>query len=657
MYLLRPAAEAAARTANVTAAPLSEPPPAFWRDTANYDERLQRDFIAPLRDASEAGAVPVTLQLAILEQVHWYFTVDARPRAPTLAVNAALAQRFHARMAEVMQWIDAAQVVALPQHAAAEVKHALLSYKAITGHSAVALDAVDHQQGVVRLRYWVHGDAPAERFLVDDREVPPAYAKLRACRYFRRDLFQQRIAWLPVREGAMSLRVELDGLPATVCVGAQPYAGIASARTDVVVRNRILVDARATLPRGKAMASKTPAGLPKWKAQVLKTVARLAPVRSRFRNAWVFADREHDADDNAEHLYRWVRATHPEINAWFLLQPGTPDWHRLQQEGFRLVAPGLRRKLLLLNSRHIASSHPDYALGKFDPRVYGDAMNWRFTYLKHGVVANDQSHYYAAQDFDCVIAPSPPEVDAFVADGTPYTFTRREVRLINLPRYDRLLQLAAALPPSEVRDIVVMPTWRNSLVDERFEQLDRSERLLRMRESDFVATWRRVLHDPALRDLLEAHGRSLVFMPHSNLVPYLDAFDIPGHVRVADRSTMSLQQQLVRCCAFVTDYTSVAFDIALLRRAVFYYQFDRERFYGGDHAWRPGYFDYDRDGFGPVAMTHVELVTHLTQFLQQGTRPTDSYLARMQRALPNREPTACARVFEAMLALRRPFDS
>jgi hypothetical protein len=546
-----------------------------------------------------------------------------------------------------MRYIDAGALADPRVAATAEVRHALLSYHGRGAHSAIALDAVDHAQQLVRLKYWVHGAAPYERFVVDDRVVEPAFAKYRSCRYLRRDLLRQRIVWLPVSDDSTTVQVDLDGAPAPIVIGP-PEFGMASGPAMPLAAP--LAAARRRYPRAKGPAHGRTAA--RWRARLLLALARVAPVRRRFAEGWVFADREHDADDNAEHLYRWVREHHPEINAWFLMQPGTRDWQRLSAEGFRLMAPGLQRKLLLLNSRHIVSSHPDYALGRMDARVYGDAMRWRFTYLKHGVVANDQSHYYANRDFDCVIAPSPAEYRAFVGDDTPYEFTAREVMRCNLPRYDRLLRLARETDPADVNEVVVMPTWRDTLLDDR---LGPAERMDRLASSDYVRAWGRVLRDEAARALLERHGKRLVFVPHSNLVPYLDAFELPPSIRVAREGAFSIQQRLARCCVFVTDYTSVAFDVALLRRAVLYYQFDRDRFYGGDHNWRPGYFDYVRDGFGPVAHDHDDLMRHLDDLVARGGEPAPVYRARMERALPDRGASACRQVFEAIVARDRPF--
>ena len=56
----------------------------------------------------------------------------------------------------------------------------------------------------------------------------------------------------------------------------------------------------------------------------------------------------------------------------------------------------------------------------------------------------------------------------------------------------------------------------------------------------------------------------------------------------------------------ITDYSSVAFEMAYLKKAVLYYQFDEEEFFSGKH-WQKGYFDYRKDGFGAVCVSENAL--------------------------------------------------
>lgn len=54
----------------------------------------------------------------------------------------------------------------------------------------------------------------------------------------------------------------------------------------------------------------------------------------------IFIDRIKSADDNAEHLYRYVSQTEYMNNKiFFILSEKSPDWNRLKDEGFNLLSP------------------------------------------------------------------------------------------------------------------------------------------------------------------------------------------------------------------------------------------------------------------------------------------------------------------------------
>jgi len=375
-------------------------------------------------------------------------------------------------------------------------------------------------------------------------------------------------------------------------------------------------------------------------------------VRRLFDRAWIFGDRDQGADDSAEHLYRWIRKNHPSINAWFLLDNASPDWSRLREEGFRLVPQGLVRRLLILNAEHVVSSHTDLTFGGLRRDLYASALRFKSTFLQHGVIKDDLSHWLGPCEFDCFVTSSPAEHESIVGDDTPYPYTEREVKRTGLPRHDRLLRYKRETPEEDVDLLLVMPTWRAGLVDERSPGVSQAERTCAFAKSEYATRWRSFLRSDWLQGELERRGMKLAFMPHFNAQQYIEAFDVPGTVTVVIPSSQSIQPVLARSRGLVTDFTSVAFDIALLRRAVFYYQFDREKFFGGDHNWRPGYFDYDRDGFGPVALDAGGLEASLRAYFERGCSVEPKYLERMQRAMPDQDERACERTFQAILATR-----
>lgn len=80
----------------------------------------------------------------------------------------------------------------------------------------------------------------------------------------------------------------------------------------------------------------------------------------------------------------------------------------------------------------------------------------------------------------------------------------------------------------------------------------------------------------------------------------------------------------------LTDYSSVAFDFGYLKRPVVYTQFDKERFYAS-HTYDEGYFDYERDGFGPVCTDLESTVDALITLIEQGCALAPCYLDRINR--------------------------
>ena len=105
----------------------------------------------------------------------------------------------------------------------------------------------------------------------------------------------------------------------------------------------------------------------------------------------------------------------------------------------------------------------------------------------------------------------------------------------------------------------------------------------------------------------------------------------------------------MRCCVLVTDYSSVFFDAAYIGRPVIYDQFDKAQFRACHYE--AGYFDYERDGFGPVCRTEQALIEDLRACARRGFAVEDVYAQRVRRFFPMRDAENCRRTFEAVLSL------
>ena len=113
----------------------------------------------------------------------------------------------------------------------------------------------------------------------------------------------------------------------------------------------------------------------------------------------------------------------------------------------------------------------------------------------------------------------------------PYTYTRKEIRVTGFPRQDALFVRAENIPAQDINVILVMPTWRGSLVDQRSSAgYHQAATQAFIADSQYVRHWSSFLNSDELRNLALQYGKKIVFFPHPNAIPFLDVFETPSHV-------------------------------------------------------------------------------------------------------------------------------
>ena len=353
------------------------------------------------------------------------------------------------------------------------------------------------------------------------------------------------------------------------------------------VRRAFRPKAAGPLPPGLRAQAQTAAGAEQTEADAALRLRAAAPeVKKRYADAWLIMDRPEHAFDNAEHFYRYVKQNHPEINAWFVLNRDSSDWNRLQEEGFRLVPYGSDELVLLaLNAKYRISS--DAALPSYFPvdrKRFGGGSG-RFVFLQHGVIWNDLSRWLNDKRIDRFIASTPAEYAALTADGSVYSVTEREVRLTGLARFDALHRRAAlkSSQGSAPTTITVMPTWRMNVAEDMDRAAGPEERRAILRGSVFYQQWTAFISDPRVLALLNRTGFRLAFFVHPSLAAVLTEDALPEHVELHPQTGVSLHDLVLESAAFITDYSSTAFDAAYVDRNVLYFQFDADTFLRGDH--------------------------------------------------------------------------
>jgi glycosyltransferase involved in cell wall biosynthesis/CDP-glycerol glycerophosphotransferase (TagB/SpsB family) len=607
---------------------------------------------------------PVWLQNMVIYELTYYLKAEDSAWSGATACRGEVAEVFVDLLRQIRAELDPAVIEGFSRrlmraHWRQILLHGLGEERWHTPY--VVRQSEDIRHGQVLVAYRFTGPDPGLAASADGHRVTPVASKIRTYHFWEHEVLQERRAWLPA---AAAVEVALAGEP--VEIGdkwldyVRPSLGPAEVRLTGPAREpstgkRELAAGPPGLRRPINFARRMRSDLSRRQLRLRATrrAAELPPIRRRFADAWVLMDRVSDAADNGERLFEYLRAHRPDINAWFVIDRGSRDFARLRKESNRIIAYGSWPwKLLMLNASHLISSHIGAAVHRPEVAIQlrRGLPPWRFTFLQHGVIRDDISGWLNRKELDLFVTSSPAEHESIVGDGTNYVFTDKEVKRTGLARFDRLARIADTVSDAEQDLILVVPTWRSWLSPE-IEPGEQRRVVSDFESSQYAHNWFGLLRSPALRDLCAAEGLRIGFLPHPLIQTAMADIHLPDHVLPLRYEDTDVQRLFARAAVMVTDYSSTVFNAAYIDRPVSYFQFDRELVEAGGHVGKKGYFDWERDGFGPVSSTVEDAVSDIVATVTAGRRLREPYAARAARTFPERDGRCCERIVAAIEAL------
>ena len=200
------------------------------------------------------------------------------------------------------------------------------------------------------------------------------------------------------------------------------------------------------------------------------------------------------------------------------------------------------------------------------------------------------------------------------------------VKKIGLCRYDSIKNNAK-------KQILIMPTWRyflRNLSDTEFVK------------SDYYKNFYEILTDENLNSALSKHGYEIILYLHYELQKFSHLFKTDlQNVKIADFKSYGVRELLTNSSLLVTDYSSVFFDFAYMRKPILYFWFDEEKFFATQYD--KGYFDCRKDGFGRVVKTKDEVVNFLINKLENGMKNDEVYSERADKFFGEEISCRCER--------------
>ena len=355
------------------------------------------------------------------------------------------------------------------------------------------------------------------------------------------------------------------------------------------------------------------------------------------KDIYIICERGTDARDNGYHMFKYMIEHHPDKNVYYIIDKNSADYHKVANLGQVIDYKSWKHVLYFIAARKKISSHYlGYAPGvpyRFQKLQRYLKVPGKHIFLQHGVIYNDLIGLHADQS----------KIDLFVCGAKPeYEFVKNVfghpdgvVCYTGLARYDNLHDFETT------KDILVMPTWRKYLSDLSKEDFIRS---------DYYIHWNEILKNPQLSAWLQEHNLRLVFYPHYEMQKFVDCFKIEDkNVVIANFDDYDVQKLLKESKLLITDYSSVFFDFAYMKKPSIYYQFDKSEFYS--QHYKQGYFDYSKNGFGIVASDIDALLKALKDNIDRNFRLEPYYIEKIDHFFELHDTHNCKRIFEAIEAL------
>ena len=358
----------------------------------------------------------------------------------------------------------------------------------------------------------------------------------------------------------------------------------------------------------------------------------------RKKDVFLISERGTEARDNGLYLFKYLKNEHPDIKVYFVISKDAVDVSNLAPFYDNIVNyKSFKHYLMLWRSKYLISTH----LHGFSPEPrFSMYFNKRFhiyrkkviVSLKHGITKDFLPVLkYDYSFLDLVVSGAKPEYDDM---KQTFGYPEGHIQYLGFCRFDGLHNYKVK------KQILLMPTWRKWLKKENFNS------------SDYCKQYLSLLSDDRLLSFLKDNNLKLIFYPHYEVQPYINVFKkiSNDNIVIAEAKDFDVQTLLKESLLLITDYSSVLFDFAYMRKPIVFFQFDAER-YRHDH-YTKGYFDYN-DSFGPVTTSIEDLLVYLEKYRNSDWELTEKYINKVAEYFPLCDSSNCERVFRRIYSIHK----
>ena len=352
---------------------------------------------------------------------------------------------------------------------------------------------------------------------------------------------------------------------------------------------------------------------------------------------WIISERGNEARDNGYSFYKFIKKEHKEINVKYIIDINSSDAKKIKNKEDIVEYGSKEHYILFLTAGVLASTHimgfsPEFRLFTRLDRYNLVKLHGKRIFLQHGII----------KDASPGLNKENVKLDMFVCGA------KREYEVLlktlnqgpNVLKYTGLARYDYLKSKTE-KNILVMPTWRMKL----FYHTDK------FKETSYFKAWNGLLNNETLHQVLEKYNYKLIFYLHYEMQQYVSEFNTNSeNILIADFEKFDVSDLLCKTSMLITDYSSVFFDVAYMRKPIIYYQFDYKEF--RKEHYSEGYFNYIDDGFGKVITEKKTLIHEIDKILKSGCYVEEMYEKRRNNFFEYNDKQNCRRIYEEIVKLK-----
>ncbi len=369
--------------------------------------------------------------------------------------------------------------------------------------------------------------------------------------------------------------------------------------------------------------------------RMLLAVIILPIFYKKYHNLWLICERENEACDNGYHFFKYMTSYHREQPCIYAIHSEAKDYKKVKKLGPIVEFGSIKHWLMYFSAKKRISPHatcPDGYIEKFLSRC--GLFHPCTVFLQHGITKDKAPYLYNRHhDISYFITATPQERE-FVANILEYGDDATP--MLGFPRFDALHNYQVA-----PRRILIMPTWRTWLLRPSEKTEENKEDLI---QSTFIREWKNLLESEHFSNIVKKYQLEVCFVMHPNMRDILEIRDIFSSplLTIVDRD-IDLQYLLKTSRLLITDYSSVFFDMAYMKKPIIFYQFDEKKY----RKWHypQGWFDYHETHFGKWTSKSIEVSECLEETIKINFEVSKEFLKEHQRTFSLYDEKNSERIF------------